>query len=90
MHEFAVGAGGEHLAVAIGELRVQVAEALDLGRADEREILRIEEHQRPLALVRVVVDFGERRIEVLDGHGGLEVELRKLVADGKHVSLLGM
>src|SRR5579883_2116104 len=88
MHEFAIGAAGEDLTIALGELRIQVGEALDLGRADEREILRVEEHAQPFAAIGVVADREERLVQALDGHGGLQVELGKLVSNTKHLLLL--
>src|SRR5690606_29642463 len=73
----------EHLAVAVLELLVDVAEALDLGRAHEGEVLRIEEHAKPLALVGVVGHVDEGVVQVI-GDSGLEVEAGELVADGQH------
>ena len=88
MHALAVGTRGQHLTVAIAELIVHVAETLDLGRTDEGEILWIEEHEQPLALVCVVVDWRKRLLDAVDRNRGLKVELRKLVANGKHAKLL--
>ena len=51
MHELAVGRDAIDHGVAIVEVAVQLAEAGDLGRADEGEVLGPEEHQLPLALV---------------------------------------
>ena len=83
VHELAVDRGAEHLRVAIRELAVLAAELRDLGRADEREVLRPEEHHEPLARVALVRDGLERRVELL-GHGRFERELGKLVTYRQH------
>src|SRR6185437_471265 len=76
------------LAIAVLELGVEIGEALDLGRTHEGEVLRVEEHAKPFVLVGAVVDLGESLVEVFDGHGGFQVEMREVVADGKHGKLL--
>ena len=73
----------EVLRVTVQEGLVVLGEAHDLGRADEGEVLRVEEHHQPLALVRLVRDVDERVVQVV-GDGSLEVELGKLVADSQH------
>src|SRR5690606_38750624 len=55
----------------------------DLGRTDEREVLRPEEHHAPLALVGLVVDRLERVLRV-QGDAGGELVLGELVTDSKH------
>ena len=74
---------GEHLAVAVGELAVQIAEALDLGRADEGEVLRVEEHAAATCPCRCRCRSGRRPYRGFGRDGGLELELRELVANGQ-------
>ena len=83
----AVGARAQHLRVAILELAVLLAELRDLGRADEREVLRPEEDDLPLARVVVVGDVLEL-LALLEAHGGLELERGELVSNGQHVCSL--
>ena len=49
LDEFIVGRAAEDDRVAIGELLAELGEFGDLGRADEGEVLRIEEDDLPLA-----------------------------------------
>ena len=56
MHELAVGRDAVDHRVAVGEIATELAEAGDLGGADEGEILRPEEHDLPLALVGRLVE----------------------------------
>src|SRR3984957_8276017 len=86
MHELAIGARGQDLAIAILELLIQIAEALDLRRANEGEILRIEKHAKPFAFVRVVRDREKGLLDAFGRNSRLEVELRKFIANGKHMN----
>src|SRR5579883_292398 len=86
MNELAIGRDAVHDRVALVEFLVQLAEGGDLGRADEGEILRPEEHDLPLALVGLVVDRLERGLGVA-AHHGLEVEGRELVPNRQHETL---
>jgi hypothetical protein len=86
--ELGVGRHGQHLAVTVGKLLVQIAETLDLGRADEGEVLRVEENELPLALVRLVGDVDERVFDLVRERAAvdsLEVELGELIANAQHV-----
>jgi hypothetical protein len=65
---------------------LSLPKAGDLGRADEGEVLRPEEHDLPLAGVGLVVDLREGRPGI-GAHHRLEVEGRKLVANGQHETL---
>ena len=47
--EFIVRGTGQHDGVTVGELFSQIVEGHDLGRADEGEILRVEDDDLPLA-----------------------------------------
>ena len=53
MHELAVGRDAIDHRVAVGELAIELAEAGDLGGADEGEVLGPEEDDLPFALVTV-------------------------------------
>src|SRR4051812_44924992 len=86
MDELAVGRDAVHHRVALVELLVELAEGRDLGRADEGEVLRPEEHHLPFALVGLVVDRLEGGLGV-GTHHGLEVEGRELVANRQHETL---
>src|SRR5262249_4082070 len=68
VHELAVDAHAEDLRITSLELLVQLAEGGNLGRAYEGEVLRPEEHDAPLALVRVLVDGLEGALEVARDH----------------------
>ncbi|MCY1187974.1 hypothetical protein D9M73_290200 [compost metagenome] len=86
--ELAVGGGADQQGVAVVELLQQVTEGLDLGRADEGEILGPEEQHLPLAEKAVLVDSlegvfragGVFRVMVHRQH----VEYRQLVSNGEH------
>src|SRR3546814_14538960 len=71
-----VGRHGEHLDVHLLKLRIDVGEILELGRADEGEVGRIEEENRPLAIHIGVGDVAELALLVggrLEGfEGGVE------------------
>ncbi len=95
--ELVVTGAAENDGVAVIELFVELAERGDLGRADEGEVLRVEEHDLPLADVRLVGDLLKvviRRCSVSVAQvAALEsgqIELGKLVTDGEqsHVILL--
>jgi hypothetical protein len=62
---------GVDLDAQLLELGVVVGEVAELGRADEGEVGRVEEHHRPLALEVGLGDVDE--LAVLEG-GGLERE----------------
>ena len=89
--ELVVGGAAEDLGVAVLELVVELAECGDLGRADEGEVLRVEEDDLPLALVLVEADLLEVVLRLL-GVGLVQVaalecgesELGELVADGEN------
>ena len=51
--EFVIGASTQHLGVAVFEVFVELAKGRNLGGADEGEVLRVEEHDLPLAFVFV-------------------------------------
>jgi hypothetical protein len=51
VHVVRVGAGPEHLRVALGKLGILPSELGDLGRANEREVHRPEEDDLPFARV---------------------------------------
>src|SRR5690606_6464718 len=63
------------------ELVVKLTERLDLRRADEGEVTRIEEQHHPLATV-----VGERNLHrvLLPTNIGLRCELRRLLANLQH------
>src|SRR6185312_2799461 len=69
--------------VAVLELAVQRAEAGDLGRADEGEILRPEEHDLPFARVRGVVEIAEGGFGV-GRNDALQFEFGEFVTNGQH------
>src|SRR5216684_5384321 len=86
VHELGIGRGAVEHRVAVVELAAELAEGGDLGRTDEGEILRPEEHDLPLAgsaLVGNVLEGGPG----VGAHHRLEVEGGKLVADGQHETL---
>src|SRR5262249_40497544 len=85
VHELGVRARGQDLRVAILELAIEVAKALDLRGAHEGEVLGIEENDQPFALVRVVVDVDEGGLDVRRDRR-LEIELGELLSDSEHVS----
>src|SRR5689334_25274105 len=72
--------------ITILELAIQLAEGRDLGRTNEGEVLRPEEDDLPLARVGRVADLLEGGLGI-GAHHRLEVEGRKLVADGQHETL---
>ncbi|MNJ72703.1 hypothetical protein D3C77_694010 [compost metagenome] len=86
--ELAVGGGTDQLGVAVAERLQQVAITLDLGGADEGEVLGPEEQHLPFAGVAVVIEPLEGRVRA----GGTfrvvvhcqQVERRQLVSDGEH------
>src|SRR5580704_1480052 len=86
MHELRIGRDAVEHGVAIVELAVEPAEGGDLGRADEGEILRPEEHDLPFAGIALVGNVLEGGPGV-GAHHRLEVEGRKLVADRQHETL---
>src|SRR6185312_15228127 len=82
--ELAVGGDAIDHGVAIGEVALELAEAGDLGRTDEGEVLGPEEHQLPLALVALLAEA----LEGVGGVGGnhaLNGKIGEFVADGQHV-----
>ena len=87
MDEFAVDARPQNLGVTSGEFLGLATEFGDLGRADEGEVLRPEEHDEPFALVGRVRDVCESVRDVI-GDGCLQIEGRKFLTDAKHVVLL--
>src|SRR6266851_4613660 len=89
VHELGVGRGAVEHRVAIVELAVELAEGGDLGRTDEGEILRPEEHDLPLAGIALVGNVLEGGPGV-GAHHRFEIEGRKLVADGQHETLRWM
>jgi len=72
--------------VALIERLVELAEGGDLGRADEGEVLRPEEHDLPLAGLALVGNLLEASLGI-GAHHRFEVEGRKLVANGQHETL---
>ena len=80
-----VGAAAEDLAVAIGELAVQLAEGGDLGGADEGEVLGPEEVQLPLTGIGLFGDCGEcLGLVLVSGDGGSNAVARKFFANLQH------
>src|SRR6266853_444237 len=86
MHELGVGRNTVEHRVAVVEVAVELAESGDLGRTDEGEILRPEEHDLPFAGVALVGTILEGGLGV-GAHRRLEIEGRKLVTDGQHETL---
>src|SRR5690625_5627565 len=80
VNKLRVGACSQNLAIAIGKFTGQVAESVDCGRADKGEVLGIERHQLPLALVGLVADICKSGIK-LGTDRRLQSLLRKLVPD---------
>jgi hypothetical protein len=78
-----VRAGAEHLGVAVLEVAVALAELGDLGRADEREVHRPEEHDLPLARIRRIRDLLEL-LALVAADRGLQAERGERVADREH------
>src|SRR5436189_99438 len=75
--ELVVDAGAQHLRVTVLEVAVALPERGDLRRADEREVLRPEEDDLPLAGVVVVRHLLEL-LALLETDGRLQLERRKL------------
>ena len=99
MRELVVDRAAEDLRVAVLEVLVELAEGGDLGGADKREVLRVEEDHAPLASVRLVGDGLEVVLGLLSvdlaqvaALQSGELEVGKLVSDGEkcHVILLGL
>src|SRR5215212_4254255 len=86
VHELRIGRDAVDDGVTLVERLVELAEGGDLGRADEGEVLRPEEHDLPFAGVALVGDLLEGRLRI-GAHHRLEVEGRKLVANGQHETL---
>src|SRR5882757_6417284 len=86
MHELRIGRGAVEHRVAIVEFAIELAEGGDLGRTDEGEILRPEEHDLPFAGVALVGNILEGSLRI-GAHHRFEVEGRKLVANGQHETL---
>jgi len=90
LRELIVGGAAEHDRVAILEIAVQVGESDDLRRADEGEVLRIEEDDLPLARKAFLGDRLERAFAALFVlhefrlHAG-DLEVGKFVANAKHL-----
>ncbi len=84
MHELAVDADAEDLRIARFEFLVELAERGDLGRADEGEVLRPEEHDLPLSGKAIVGEGLEGSVEVVRD-GAFELEPGKRLADTGHV-----
>ncbi len=83
MDEIAIGRRADQHGIAIREILFQAAVADDLGRADEGEILRPEEHDQPLTGIGFVGNLREIGLVVRAGHGG-QVEFREAIANGQH------
>jgi hypothetical protein len=87
--EFVVGRTAQHHGVAVVEITRQRGELGDLGRADEGEVLRIEEDDLPLAVEAVLGDRLERRDAVLFVavearlHAD-DLEVRQFLTDAQH------
>jgi hypothetical protein len=98
VHELAVHRHTQDLRVPILELVVQLGERGDLGRADESEVFRPEEHHAPFARVIVAGNGGEVVPGLLGVHLGQiapdqrgEPVSRKLITDGEqcHINSFG-
>src|SRR5882757_8901212 len=86
VHEFRVRRHAVDYRVALVERLVELAEGGDLGRTDEGEILRPEEHDLPFAGFALVGNLLEGSLRI-GAHHRFEVEGRKLVANGQHETL---
>ena len=84
MHELAVGRHAIDDRVAVGEIAGELAEARDLGGADEGEVLRPEEHDLPFALVGRLVEVAEGRLGV-GGHHALDGKIGEFIAYSQHL-----
>ena len=78
VHELAVGRDAIDHGVAVVEIALELAEAGDLGRADEGEVLRPEEHDLPLALVAARWSISVNAVLGSVGNHGLQGEAGKL------------
>src|SRR4029453_4547355 len=86
VHELGIGGDAVDDGVTLVERLVELAEGGDLGRTDESEVLRPEEHDLPFAGVALVGHLLEGRLRI-GAHHRLEIEGRKLVANGQHETL---
>jgi hypothetical protein len=87
-----VGRAAQDHRVALLELTAQAGELGDLGRADEGEVLRVEEDDLPLAGEALVVERLEGALAILFmavelGLHARDLELRQLLANTQHQSL---
>ena len=73
--EVCIGGNGINFTANLLELCIVISQILKLGRADEREVSRVEENHGPLAFQVCVCDFFE--FEALEG---LDAERLKLGA----------
>ena len=80
VHVFAIGRNTEQLRVTRLEFLVELAERGDFRRAHEGEVLRPEEDDAPLALVRVLIEGLERLRLIVGNHAGERI-LGKFLAD---------
>ncbi|MCY1465331.1 hypothetical protein D9M71_834620 [compost metagenome] len=89
LDELVVGRTAEDHGVAVFEVLAQLGEGLDLGRADEGEVLRVEEDDLPLAVKAVLRQRFERRdavffVVVEARLHASDLEFRQFLTDAQH------